>query len=221
MPAPDETTDPGAVQRERDAWVQAIDRLCSDWKRKSKGEHAFAETVTLRHDSVAEDAESTDPDLESNGGFVSHIYPPVDYESADPADGGGDRSSAGDGGQSRPSADKPVPKPRSAKTTADKVTGPDVLPAAPSPNSAGVDPVSPTSPQPSPIRTAFTSSTSVPESLTHESCLPVVKGPSHVPAPPPLPFKLKTNSRKPRTKAFHWDVVGSDKVTPSLKVRRH
>lgn len=217
MPAPDKTTDPGAVQRERDAWVQAIDRLCSAWKRKSKGEHTFAETVTLRHDSIAEDAESSGPDPESNG----DIYPPVDYENLDPADGGGDGSSAGDGGQSPPSADKPVPKPRSTKKTADKVTGPDTLPAAPSPNSAGVDPVSPTSPQPSPIRTAFTSSTSVPESLTHESCLPVVvKGPSHIPAPPPLPFKAKINSRKPQTKAFHWDVVGSDKVTLSLKVRR-
>lgn len=211
MSAPDKATDPGAVQRERDAWVQAIDKLCSDWKRKSKGEHMVAETMTLQNDSRAEDT-----DLESNGGFVggstSHVYPPADYESADPADGGGDRSSAGDRGQSCPSADKPVPKPRSSAKTAVKVTEPNNLPAVPSPNSAGFDSCPPTSPQPSPVQTAFTSSNLVPESLTHESCLSVVKGPSLIPAPPPLPVEAKTNARKPRTKAFHWDVVGKEKV---------
>lgn len=224
MSAPDKATDPGAVQRERDAWVQAIDKVCSDWKRKSKGEHVAAETRTLHDDSIAEEAETADTDLESNGGLVggssSHAYPPVDYEPADPADGGGDPSSAGDRGQSYPSADKPVPKPRSSTETAVKVTEPSNLPAVPSPNSAGFDSFPPTSPQPSPVQTAFTSSSLVPESLTQESCLSAAKGPSLVPPPPPLPIKAQTSSSKPRTKAFHWDVVGKEKVMLSIKVRR-
>lgn len=226
MPAPNQTTAPGAVQSERDAWVHAIDKLCSDWKRKSRGEHTFVETQALRNISIAEDAESADTDLESNGGFgggnTSHVCPPVDNESADPTSGGGDRLSAGDTGQSYPSADKPVAKPRSSMKIAVQVIGPDVSPPVPSPTSPGVvAPSSPTSPQPSPAHTASTSSKSVPESLPHESGLSVVKVPSppRIPAPPPLPFKLKTNSRKPSTKAFHWDVVGPEKVTLSLKVK--
>ncbi|XP_061758661.1 uncharacterized protein LOC133554208 isoform X2 [Nerophis ophidion] len=44
---------PGGVQSERDAWVKAIDRLCSDWKRRSM----FGGGESLRHLSIAEDAE--------------------------------------------------------------------------------------------------------------------------------------------------------------------
>lgn len=221
MPVPDQTTAPGGVQRERDAWVQAIHKLCSEWKRKSMGEHTFVETKALRNVSIAEDAEDTDTDLESSGGFgggnTSFSYPPADYEDADLASGGGDHISAGDTSQSYPSADdtKPVSKPHSNEKTAVQVIGPDILPPAPSPTSPSlVTSSSPTSPQPSPSNTALTSSSTVPKSLDHESGSSVVKGPSppSIPAPPPLPFRIRTNSRKPRTKAFHWDLVGPEKV---------
>lgn len=223
MPVPDETTAPGAVQKERDAWVQAIHKLCSDWKRKSMGEHMFVETNFLRNVSIAEDGEDSDTDLESNGGSgggnMSFNYPPVDYENADPTSGGGDHVSAGDTSQSYPSADytKPVPKPRSNGKTAVQVIGPDISPPSPSPTSPSVVALSsPTSPQPSPSHTALTSSSTVSESL--ESGSSAVKTPSRpsIPAPPPLPFKIKTNPRKPQTKAFHWDLVGPEKVKLSL-----
>ncbi|XP_061908543.1 formin-H isoform X1 [Entelurus aequoreus] len=55
---------PGGVQSERDAWVKAIDRLCSDWKRRSM----FGVGESLRHLSIAEDAEEDDngSDLEED-----------------------------------------------------------------------------------------------------------------------------------------------------------
>lgn len=220
MPLPDQTTAPGAVQRERDAWVQAIHRLCSDWKRKSMSEHTFMETMGLRHLSITE--EDTDTDLESSGaGNMSSIHPPADYENADPSSNGDDHLSAGDTSQSYPSADitKPVPKPRGSRKTTGQVVRPAILPPVTSPTSPGVVALSsPTSPQPSPVRTSPSPSSTVPESLDHESGSSVVKGPSppRVPAPPPLPFRMVTNSKKPTTKAFHWDVLGSDKVTLSI-----
>ncbi|XP_042348462.1 formin-like protein 13 [Plectropomus leopardus] len=224
VPVPHQTAAPGAVQRERDAWVKAIHKLCSDWKRKSMAEHFFVETKELRNLSIAEDAEDTDTDLESSGGFGGRnmTYPPVDYEHADPASVGGDHLSAGDTSQSYPSADyaKPVPKPRSKGNAAD--IKPDILPPVPSPTSPTSPAVfalsSPTSPRPSPSVTALTSSSTVPESLNHESGSSGVKGPSppRVPVPPPLPFKTLMQSRKPRTKAFHWDVAVSDKIAKSF-----
>ncbi|XP_023122489.1 uncharacterized protein LOC111566228 [Amphiprion ocellaris] len=217
VPTPDQTASPGAVQKERDAWVQAIHKLCSDWKRKS-----------FRHLSIPEDSEDNDTDLESSGGFGagSSIYPPVDYENADPTSNGGGDLSAGNGSQTCPSADytKPFPKPRRARKTSDQDTGPDVLPAIPSPTSPHATTlVSPTSPPASPCHAGLTSSSTVPESLTHESGCLVIKKPSlpSIPPPPPLPLKLKINPRKTRTKAFHWDTVGSEKIAKSFWIQEN
>lgn len=221
MPLPDQTTSPGSVQMERDAWVEAIAKLCSDWKRKSMGENMFVETKVLRNISIAEDAEDTDTELESSSENIKFNYPSCDYENLEPTPGGGAHLPAGDTDPSNPPADhaKPVPKPRSIK----KAAGPDIkrgaLPPVPSPTSPGVVALSsPTaSPQPSPSHYALPSSVKVPESPTCVPALPVLPVPP--PLPPPFPFKLRTNSKKARTKAFHWDVVGSDKVTPSLVCR--
>ncbi|KAF1390033.1 hypothetical protein PFLUV_G00053860 [Perca fluviatilis] len=222
VPVPDQASPPEAVQRERDAWVQAIDKLCSDWKRKSKGEQMFVETKSPQHLSIAEDTEDTDTDLESSGGLGGiNKYPPVDYEN--PTSGSGDNSSAGDTSQSHPPAGfiKPVPKPRSTKNTA--VTKPDILPPVPSPTSPGVlASSSPTSPQPSPSKTALTSSSKVPETPNHESGSSVVKTPAPPiipPPPPPLAFKFPMHLGKPRTKAFHWDLVTSEKIAKSFWVQ--
>lgn len=213
MPLPDETAAPGAVQKERDAWVQAIDKLCSHWKRKSRGEHMFVETKTLQHLSITE--EDNDTDLESSdelgGGGI--IYPSPDYLNADPTYRGGDHTSHGDMSQTCSSAEypKPVPKPRSPKTAV-QVTGPENLNPIPSLTSASVVvPTSPHVPPPSPSKPGFTPSSTGPEA--HESSSTAVKvPPPSIPAPPPLPFKLM-RPKKSRTKAFHWDVVGSEKVT--------
>ncbi|XP_042264119.1 formin-like protein 13 isoform X1 [Thunnus maccoyii] len=210
VPVSDQTTAPGDVQREQDDWVNAIDKLCSEWKRKSKGGHMFMET--LRHLGIDEDAEDTDTDLESSGGFsgvnTTNNYSPVDYPNLVPASGGGDH----DMSQSYPPADytEPVPKPRSPGKTAVQVVGPDILPFVPSPPSP-----------PSPSHMALTPPPAVPESLGHESESPIVKVPSppSIPAPPPLPSKFKTSSRKSRTKAFHWDLVGSEKIAKSFWIQ--
>ncbi|XP_026188297.1 formin-like protein 3 isoform X2 [Mastacembelus armatus] len=229
VPVTDQTSDPGSIQREWDAWVQAIEKLCSDWKRKSMGEHMFGETKILQNLIIEEDIEDTDIDLESSGKFSSGsmaiIYPPINYANADPTSSGGEHLSALDTSQNDPSAHyaKPVPKPRRTGKPALQVIGPDILPPVPSPTSPGEVVLSPTAPPPSPSQTALTSSSTVPEALSHESGFPAVKGPSppSAPAPPPLPFKLKTISRKTHTKAFHWDLVGSDKIAKSFWIQEN
>ncbi|KAM4562758.1 uncharacterized protein PAE49_011106 isoform 2-T2 [Odontesthes bonariensis] len=218
VPIPDETAAPGAVQRERDAWVQAIDKLCKDWKRKSRSEHMFVETKTLRHLSIAEDPEDRDSDLESSSEFSgeSLIYPPADNKNVDATSSGRDCLSSGD--TSQPSADstKPIPKPRSTKTAV-QVIGPDILNPIPSPTSpCATVPIVPSSPPPSPCHTGLTSSSTSLES--QESSSPVMKMPPplSIPPPPPLPFRLKTGLKKSLTKAFHWELVGSGKIAKSF-----
>ncbi|KAK2851872.1 hypothetical protein Q5P01_008148 [Channa striata] len=194
--AVDETSGPGGVQRERDSWVQAIDRLCSDWKRKSMGEQMFVEKKLQRNQSTSEETETNSSELESNGGFkagnMTAIYPPADYENAKPTSGGGDHLSASDMNQSRPSANytKPIPKPRSNGKTAPEDAGPDVLPPVPSPTSRSSSVVTP-------------------------------PPPPTAPPPPPLPSTLSTNSRKTRTKAFHWDQINSEKIAKSFWIQEN
>ncbi|XP_029361871.1 formin-like protein 13 [Echeneis naucrates] len=207
VPVSDQASPKGDIQRVRDAWVHAIDKLCSEWKRKSKGE-------TPRNLTIAEDAEDTDVDLESSGGFNRGAIdvPPVDYVNADP-------TSSGDTSPTYPSPDytKPVPAPRSSRKAA---MGRDTSPPVLSPTSPRVIPLSPssTSPPPSANCATLTSCPTAPESLKHESGSSVVKGPSppSIPAPPPLPFRPRTNVKKTRTKAFHWDLVGSEKIAKSF-----
>ncbi|XP_034733174.1 protein diaphanous homolog 1 [Etheostoma cragini] len=214
VPKADEASPPEAVQRERDAWVQAIDKLCSDWKKKSKGKHMLVETKGPQCLSMAEETEDTDKDLDSSGGMGDMNYPPVDY--TNPTSGSGDNLSAGDTSQSHPSSGfvKPVPKPRSTKKPA--VIKPDILPPVPSPGVVAVS--SPTSPQPSPSNTALTSSPKVPETPNQESGSIVPKGPppTIIPPPPPLAFKFPIQLGKPCTKAFHWDIITSEKIAKSF-----
>ncbi|KAI9515638.1 hypothetical protein NQZ68_023288 [Dissostichus eleginoides] len=259
VPVPDYTPAPAGVQGERDAWVHAIDKLCSGWKRKSMGENMFVGIPALRHLSIAEEPEDTD--LQSIGGIIT--YPPVDYKNANPPSCGKDHLSAEDTSKDDPTADgtKPVPKPRISKNLA--VIEPDMLAPVSSPTSPGVSASSPpTPPHPSSLTPALTSSSTAPESPNPE---PVVKRPPplstpppmplsiplppplsiplppplsippppplsiplppplrippppplSIPPPPPLPFKFM-NFKKPRTKAFHWDVVGTDKIAKSF-----
>ncbi|XP_034550783.1 formin-like protein 13 [Notolabrus celidotus] len=232
IPLQDRTSAPGAIQRERDSWVKAIDKLCNGWKRRSMGEHMFVAKNILRNISItedaedgedgedAEDAEDTETELEPSGGSFTH--PPDDNKNADPSSSAGDHLSAGDTSQSRPSADytKPVPKPRNPMKTPSQLIEPENSPPVPSPTSPGVVGLSsPTRTPPSPLPTVPTSPSAAPES--HEPRSPVVKipRPFFIPAPPPLPFKFKLDSKKPRTKAFHWDVMGSDKIAKSFWIQ--
>ncbi|XP_077479023.1 uncharacterized protein LOC144090837 isoform X3 [Stigmatopora argus] len=71
--APSSQPIPGDAERERDAWVRAIDKLCSDWKRKSKHECIFMTSESLRHLSIAEDLgeDENNSDMEPAGGDVN------------------------------------------------------------------------------------------------------------------------------------------------------
>lgn len=201
---PDETVALGTVQQERDAWVKAIDKLCSEWKRKSK---MFMEQKSFRQVSITEDTEDNDTDLESSGEFGagSITYPPADNKNVDPPLSDGDNLSAQ---QTHPPADhtKPIPKPR-------RRNSPQIIPpqdsSLPSPSST-----SPTSP-PYSLRAILQPPPAVPESPAQEAGPP----PRSIPAPPPLPLNL--NSKKACTKVFHWDLIGPDKVKLSPFITSH
>lgn len=170
------------------------------------GEYVFMETMGLRNISIAEESEDSDTDPEPSGGDTS---PPVDNENAEPASSGGDQLQAGDAGQTDPS--KPVPKPRSPRRTSD------ILPPVPSLPSP-----SPASPRPSPAHAALTPSPTAPEPLYQSpSAMRAPPPPPIAPPPPapPLPFRMKSPFKKARTKAFHWDVVGSEKVKLLITVQ--
>lgn len=211
IPASDQTTSPGAVQSERDAWVQAIGKLCLDWKRKSMGELMFVGMTDVC--SISIDEESSDADQPSNGGF-SDVQPSAEAQTAN-------QPTETEEDPEPPSTIQPVPKPRSVKNTAVQNPVPDVPPPAQQLTPPTTVPSSPpASSVPLPIYAAVGPSKSAPQSLGHESGTPVAKGPlPSVPPPPPLPVKLSSAFGQARTKAFHWDVVSSEKVPPSLEVQ--
>lgn len=169
-----------AIQKERDAWVQAIDKLCLDWKRTSQSEHFHEETRALRiYDNVKdilEENKSTDGQGLRGTDLVSSA----------------DNLSAGEKIESKPPT-SPLPKPCSPVKLLVNVPFPGpVLSPVPIPVRAPVlDPVPATVPVPIPS---------------------MVPAPLFIPMPPPLPFKPSRKPLTERTRAFHWDEVGSDKV---------
>ncbi|RVE71040.1 hypothetical protein OJAV_G00070130 [Oryzias javanicus] len=203
VPIPEQVSASNTVQEERDAWVQAIDKLCSEWKRKSRSDQVFVEQETLRPPSIPEDAEENRADLESSGGFGGVVYPPPDHTTPHP-------TPTLPTSQTPPLTGliKPIPKPRTPKTV---VQLRDVLDPNSSSTTAPVVPSSPSSSLPSSGSVDFKVSSMTPGSPVNNGPPPVC-----IPAPPPLPLRLKKSSEKPRTKGFHWDVVGSDKITKSF-----
>uniref|UniRef100_A0A087XL62 PH domain-containing protein n=1 Tax=Poecilia formosa TaxID=48698 RepID=A0A087XL62_POEFO len=172
VPAQEEAVSPGAVQKERDAWVKAIHKLCSHWKRKSRSEQMFAESKSFQHISIPEDVDDSDTDLEHSGGFAAEDFVPEDDKNSDSTSGERECSLPEEEGPSSPSADtKPVPKPR---------IGPE-----------SQKPASPDVKEPPP---------------------------QFIPPPPPLPIKQNT-LKKSRTKAFHWDLIGHEKIAKTFWVQ--
>lgn len=170
-----------AIQKERDAWVQAIDKLCLDWKRKSQSEHIYEDprVIDLRiYDNIKyiiEESKST-----GREGFSV----------SDPVLGAADQLSEGGKMPRNPTTSpaKPVLKSRSPVKSSVNV---------PVPGSVVV---------PSHVHVPGPAPVSVPTTL-------VIPAPSFIPMPPALTFNEP--SRKPlteRTRAFHWEEVGSDKV---------
>ncbi|XP_029912350.1 formin-like protein 6 [Myripristis murdjan] len=244
VPASEQAEDSKALQQERDAWVQAIHKLCLEWKRKSQIEDMHMGVMDLQGHDTDEDAEDTLPaggqaDVESrsSGGQVvdrnmNQSDPPAEYANSDPISFGGNRASAGDGSQSRPAAEtvKPVAKLR--------IKSANIMPSSPVPSPAVPGPAlsPPTTPLRSPRTTAFTPSSPlssptspvrsvssmVPQCPLPEPVSSTQAGPPPpmIPAPPPLPIRFKKNPTKPNTKAFHWDLVGSDTIAKSFWMQR-
>ncbi|MED6239606.1 hypothetical protein ATANTOWER_008553 [Ataeniobius toweri] len=217
VPAPEEAVSSGAVQKERDAWVKAIDKLCSHWKRKSRSEHMFAESKSLQQISIPEDVNDSNTDLESRSEFAAEN----DNKNSDSTFRDRDYSYAGETGHSFPSADiEPVPRPRISKTAVHVMAGSDHLSPISSPTSPFASvPKVPFSPPPSPCHAGLTSFSSGSDSQKPVS--PVVKEspPLVIPAPPPLPVKLISTFKKSHTKAFHWDLIGSEKIAKTFWVQ--
>ncbi|XP_051915401.1 uncharacterized protein LOC127596664 [Hippocampus zosterae] len=160
---------PGAVQTERDAWVHAISKLCSDWKRKSKSERMFMGGENLRHLSIAEDAgeDNNNSDLESAGEDLHE-----------------DSNLAGEMNQSSSPEIPDIPK----------QAAPDPTLSHPGPPPFSMDPKN--------NRTGSQGDT--------------VSSTKTIPPPPPLPLRFNLSPRKIHTKAFHWDLVGPDKIAKSF-----
>ncbi|KAJ8016946.1 hypothetical protein DPEC_G00012630 [Dallia pectoralis] len=47
IPVTNDSKSTEAIQKERDSWVQAIDKLCLDWKRRSQSEHFYEDPRTI------------------------------------------------------------------------------------------------------------------------------------------------------------------------------
>uniref|UniRef100_A0AAV2LZ94 Uncharacterized protein n=1 Tax=Knipowitschia caucasica TaxID=637954 RepID=A0AAV2LZ94_KNICA len=54
-----------SVKSERDEWIQAIDKLCKDWKRKSHKDHTGGHKTGLPNQSIAEEEDDNDLDQET------------------------------------------------------------------------------------------------------------------------------------------------------------
>lgn len=228
VPPPEGSNLSGPVKSERDAWVQALDRLCSDWKRKSFREQFGAAKTPLRNNSIAEEEEEeenseTEPepskDINSDANKANSDATPSEISRPVPKP----RAIS-----SKPSTPKqPIPEPlfKNALPTSPIGIRSPLLPQSPfSPHSDIIlPPVSPASVNPpSRIGVSPVSSSSLfPQPLVPVlPVLPVLPPapppPPIVPPPPPLPVKTRTLNRQNVTKAFHWDMVGSEKVSKSF-----
>ncbi|XP_029520959.2 protein diaphanous homolog 1 [Oncorhynchus nerka] len=194
-----------AIQKERDAWVQAIDELCLNWKRTSQSEHFYEETRALRiYDNVKDI-------LEENKSIDGQGLRGTDLVSS------ADNLSAGEKIESKPPT-SPLPKPCSPVKLLVNVPFPGpVLPPAPAPDSVpglalvpGFVPVPVLAPVLDPVLVPATVPVPIPS---------MVPAPPFIPMPPPLPFKPSRKPLTERTRAFHWDEVGSDKIEKSCWTR--
>ncbi|KAF7209212.1 formin-E [Nothobranchius furzeri] len=203
VPAPDEG--PGSVQKERDAWVQALDNLCSEWKRKSRCEYGLAETMPVKSASTTEDSNENNTGLDSSGEFGGSIF----YALASNREDG---SSADDASQNNPSSEtKPFPK-RCSNTAPHAGSDDSPTPPIQSPTSPSKSSPSPSFPPPLPLA----GSSLIPEPQESGFSAMNVPPPPNIPAPPPIPMKLRNSLKKLRTKAFHWDLISSEKITKSF-----
>ncbi|XP_041700986.1 protein diaphanous homolog 1-like [Coregonus clupeaformis] len=209
VPVTEHSKSTEAIQKERDAWVQVIDKLCLDWKRRSQSEHFYEENKALRiYDNVKDI-------LEANKSTDRQGLRGTDLVSS------ADNLSAGEKIESKPPT-SPLPKPSSPVKLLVNVPFPGpVLSPAPAPGSVpgpalvpGLVPVPVHIPVLAPVLDPVPVPTTVPVPIPS-----VVPALPFIPMPPPLPFKPSRKPLTERTKAFHWDEVGSDKIEKSCWAR--
>ncbi|CAL8258429.1 unnamed protein product [Gadus morhua 'NCC'] len=100
------TMGPMSIVQSRDAWVQAVGRLCKDWRRKSQLFYT-PDSLTQGRPQVARGlSESGSERCRQEAGDADHGYPPADYEAADLSDEdtAGVGSGGGGGGGGLPAA---------------------------------------------------------------------------------------------------------------------
>ncbi|XP_053704318.1 uncharacterized protein LOC128749102 isoform X3 [Synchiropus splendidus] len=196
------TAGEGSAQEQRDSWVKAIDKLCCDWKRRSLGEKKLLEMIPLRHLSIDEQLEDNNVNQESSNSLDSLSHHPQ-----------------GDAGNMEEGCCKELLPPASPQSPGPSPTvSPGVGPSSPTssvpPQSPGSFPFSPHQHPSSPIPELVTQEPdSLPGKLSPPDPPPL---PPSIPLPPPLPLKVRTNRRKQRTKAFHWDEVRAEKISKSF-----
>ncbi|KAJ0036332.1 hypothetical protein NQD34_005009 [Periophthalmus magnuspinnatus] len=247
-----------SVKSERDAWVQAIDKLCTDWRRKSN-KNTEGPRTTLRNTSIAEEDDSEteqeptsavanngtdDANANSNPIYsvIAKLVPKPDATSATP---GSPKELPPDRNALSPFSPTPVNQ-NAVPMSPNMFKSPlNFIPPSPfSPHSSVIlSPESPTFPS-LPLRLSDSTNSSSDSYLQHPvipstpSSLPSPTSspsfflptpppsfvppppqffaPTPPPMPPPVPMKVKTLTRANLTKAFHWDVIGPDKVSKSF-----
>lgn len=231
----------GSVKSQRDAWVHALDKLCSDWKRKSYRENFGMDKLSIRNNSITEEEEGEedseteqDPnkipgsiDVNNHAKVNSDTTPdeiarPMPKPRVISIKPNSPKQPQNPSSIFPPSSPEPILK--SAVPTSPITIRSPLIPQSPfSPHSNVILlPESPTSVNP-PTRLSILPSSAgdlhpqplVPVLPPAPSPPPFVPAPP-VPPPPPLPVKKRTLQRQNLTKAFHWDVIGSEKVSKSF-----
>lgn len=231
----------GSVKSQRDAWVYALDKLCSDWKRKSYRENFGMDKLSIRNNSITEEEEGeedseTEQDPKKIPGSkdannhakvnsdttLEEIARPMPKPRVISVKPNSPKKTLTPSSIFPPSSPEPIP--RNAVPTSPTTIRSPLIPQSPfSPHSNVILlPESPTSVSP-PSRLSILPS--LPGDLHLQPLVPVLppapSPPPFVPAPPvppppPLPVKKRTLQRQNLTKAFHWDVIGSEKVSKSF-----
>ncbi|XP_059903422.1 protein diaphanous homolog 1 isoform X2 [Gadus macrocephalus] len=192
------TMGPMSIVQSRDAWVQAVGRLCKDWRRKSQLFYT-PDSLTQGRPQVATGlSESGSERCRQEAGDADHGYPPADYGAADLSDEdtAGVGSGGGGGGGGLPAAvvksgygdDSPAEhaKPTTTPSSVSMPAAPETeaVPAdhTPHPASQGVDETPPTFHDP------VSDSPAIPPSPLPTPCTPLPTPLRPAPMPPsPLP----------------------------------
>ncbi|XP_019907059.1 formin-E isoform X2 [Esox lucius] len=218
-----------AVQKERDAWVQAIDELCLDWKHRSQSEHFYEDPKAITiYDHIRYISEENNSTVLRRTDIVSSA----------------DHLLVGENTENTPTS--PALTPCSPVKLQENV--PISGPTLSSVFSSGFGPGPAMCPGPIPVLTPVpfplkgplpSVPVSSPDSVSTSSPVPLsplsfpvaatvsVPIPSEIPVPPsipmapPLPFKLSSKCPTMRTKAFHWDEVSRDKIEKSFWSQRN